>query len=217
MTSEQLDTSTPAPQTAHPESALPRTASAVETKPEGLMTAKVYPVLSLDQLRSMDFAPPYDCNYFSWSPMKAFKARDSGQLGPGGELETLQTYLNQKELRSTAADILLEVHLFKLPSPNALVTIYRVASTDSGSDFGAIIPGAAVSESLSRAQWFADDGQVKTTKLLSTKVFPDELVTHGNPHEFIYVPRSVKSGFERYLADVKREQESELARVRKGL
>lgn len=106
---------------------------------------------------------------------------------------------------------------FKRPSPNALVTIYRVASTDTGSDFGALLPGAAVTESLSRAQCFADDGQMKTTRLLSTKVFPDELVTHDHPHEFIYVPRSVKSGFERYPADVKRQQESEPARVRRGL
>lgn len=74
-----------------------------------------------------------------------------------------------------------------------------------------------MSECVSHAQWFADVGLVKNARILSTKVFPDELVTHGNPHEFIYVPRSVKAGFERYLVDVKREQESELARVRKGL
>ena len=217
MTSEQLGTSTPAPQTAHPESALPRTANAVETKPEKLMSAKVYPVLSSAQLSSMDFAPLYDCNYFSWSPLKAFKARDSGQMGQGGELETLHTYLTQKEYRSTTADTLLEVPPIKLPNSNALITVYRVASPESGADFGAILPGAAVSECVSHAQWFAITGLVKNARMLSTKVFPDELVTHGNPHDFIYVPRSLKAGFERYLADVKREQESELARVRKGL
>ena len=217
MTSEQLGTSTPASNAPHPESALPRTANAVETKPEKLMAAKVYPVLSRTQLSSMDFAPPFDCNYFSWSPLKAFKARDSGQMGQGGELETLQTYLDQKELRSTAANILLEIHMFKLPNSNALMTVYQVASLESGADFGAILPGAAVSECVSHAQWFADADLVKNARLLSTKVYPDELVTQGNPHDFIYVPRSVKAGFERYLADVKREQESELARVRKGL
>ena len=217
MTSEQLGTCTPASNAPHPESALPRTANAVETKPEKLMAAKVYPVLSRTQLSSMDFAPPFDCNYFSWSPLKAFKARDSGQMGQGGELETLQTYLDQKELRSTAANILLEIHMFKLPNSNALMTVYQVASLESGADFGAILPGAAVSECVSHAQWFADADLVKNARLLSTKVYPDELVTQGNPHDFIYVPRSVKAGFERYLADVKREQESELARVRKGL
>jgi len=220
MTSAPFGTfapTTPAPQVTHPEAALPHTAKAVEKKPEGLMTAKVYPVMSLDQLRSMDFAPPVDCNYFSWSPSKAFKARDSGQIGQGGELETLHTYLTQKEYRFTAADTLLEVSILTLPNHNALITIYRVASPESGAEFGAILPGAAVSECVSHAQWFADDGLVKNAKMLSTKVFPDELVTHGNPHDFIYVPRSVKAGFERYLADVKREQESELARVRKGL
>lgn len=217
MTSKQLDIQTPNPQATHMESALLRTVNEVETKPEGLMTAKVYPVLSLEQLRSMDFAQPYGCSYFSWSPVKAFKVRESGQLGPGGELETLHKYLNQRDLRSTAADILLEVHVLKLPNPNALMTIYRVAGTESGADFGAILPGAAVSECVSHAQWFADAGLVKNARLLSTKVFPDELVTYGNPHDFIYVPRSVRAGFERYLADVKREQESELARVRKSL
>ena len=217
MTSEQLGTSTPAPQTAHPESALPRSANAVEKKPEKLMSAKVYPVLSLAQLSSMDFAPPLDCNYFSWSPLKAFKARESGQMGQGGELETLHTYLTQKEYRATTADTLLEVPPIKLPNSNALITVYRVASPESGADFGAILPGAAVSECVSHAQWFADADLVKNARMLSTKVFTDELVTHGSPHDFIYVPRSLKAGFERYLADVKREQESELARVRKGL
>ena len=220
MTSALSTTSTqttPAPQTAHPESALPRTANAVEIKSEKLMAAKVYPVLSSAQLSNIDFAPPFDCNYFSWSPLKAFKARASGQVGADGELETLQTYLNQKELRFTAANILLEVHMFKLPNSNALMTVYQVASPESGADFGAILPGAAVSECVSHAQWFADTGLVKNAKMLSTKVYPDELVTQGNPHDFIYVPRSVKAGFERYLADVKREQESELGRVRKGL
>ena len=220
MTSALSTTSaqtTPAPQTAHPESALPRTANSVDTKPKGLMAAKVYPVLSSAQLSSMDFAPPFDCNYFSWSPAKAFKVRDSGQMGTGSELETLHTYLIQKDLRSTAADILLDVHPHKLPNTNALVTIYRIVSPESGADFGAILPGAAVSECVSHAQWFADAGLLKNARMLSTKVFPDELVTHGNPHDFIYVPRSVKTGFDRYLADVKREQESELARVRKGL
>ena len=107
--------------------------------------------------------------------------------------------------------------MYKLPNSNALMTVYQVASLESGADFGAILPGAAVSECVSHAQWFADVGLVKSARLLSTKVYPDELVTQGNPHDFIYVPRSVKAGFERYLADVKREQESELARVRKGL
>lgn len=217
MTSEQLGTSTPVSQTTHPESALPRTANAVETKSEKLIAAKVYPVLSSAQLSNMDFAPPFDCNYFSWSPLKAFKARESGQMGQGGELETLHTYLTQKEYRATTADTLLEVPPIKLPNSNALITVYRVASPESGADFGAILPGAAVSECVSHAQWFADVDLVKNARMLSTKVFPDELVTHGNPHDFIYVPRSVKAGFERYLADVKREQESELARVRKGL
>ena len=220
MTSAPFGTfapTTPASNATHPEYALPRTPNAPETKPEKLIAAKVYPVLSSAQLSSMDFAPPVECNYLSWSPLKAFKARESGQVGQGGELETLQTYLNQKELRSTAANILLEVHMYKLPNSNALMTVYQVASLESGADFGAILPGAAVSECVSHSQWFADAGLVKSARLLSTKVYPDELVTQGNPHDFIYVPRSVKAGFERYLADVKREQESELARVRKGL
>lgn len=144
MTSEQTGTTTSATpssqtsQAAHPEVALPHTAKSVEKKPEGLMTAKVYPVLSLDQLRSMDFAPPSDCNYFSWSPRKAFKARDSGQIGQGGELETLHTYLTQKEYRFTAADTLLEVSILTLPNPNALINIYRVASPESGAEFARV-------------------------------------------------------------------------------
>jgi hypothetical protein len=207
---------TPAPDVTPPEAVPSITPSKVEKSSQKLMTAQVYPVLSIAKLSSMDFAPPHDCNYFSWSPMKAYKARETGKVGAGCELETLHTYLTQKEYRATAADTLLEVNPFKLPNPNALITVYRVANSESGADFGAILPGAAVSECVSHAQWFADVGLVKNAQIFSTKVFPDELVTHGNPHDFIYVPRSVKAGFERYLADVKREQDSELARVRKN-
>jgi hypothetical protein len=165
-------------------------------------------------LRSIDFAPPYDCTYFSWSPKNAFDARENGKVGAGHEWETLHTYLTDADYRFTAADTLLEVKRCDLPNPEALVTIYRVTDPESGSDFGAILPGAAVTESIAHVQWFADVYPAKKHKLLSTKVHPDELVTHGNPHDFIYIPRSLKAGFERYLADVKREQEAELARVR---
>lgn len=93
------------------------------------------------------------------------------------------------------------------------MTIYRTVSAESCSQFGAILPGAAVSESRAHAQCFADVCPNSAHKMLSTKVYPDELVTHGNPHDFIYIPRSVKAGHERYLADVRRELEVELAKV----
>lgn len=217
MTSLHRSISTSAPQATPAKSAFYGRTTPTDKQPAALMTAMVYPVLSIEQLCRVDFAPPYNCNYFSWSPAKAFKARDSGQMGVGGELETLHTYLTTNTYRAIAADCLLEVHHTALPNPNASIAIYRVVSRESGTDFGAILPGAAVSESVSHAQWFADVDLVKNARLLSTKVYPDELLTHGNPHEFIYIPRSVKGGYARYLADVKREQESELARVRKGL
>ena len=209
MTSENSNTSTSASQT------VPRNAVSLR-RPHlnSLMTPKVFPVFSLNELRNFDFAPPYDCTNFSWSPKYAFDARESGEVGAGHEWETLHTYLTDLNYRFTAADTLLEVNRCDLPNPGALMTIYRVTGSESGSDYGAILPGAAVSESIAHVQWFAEVYPSKKHKLLSTKVHPDELVTHGNPHEFIYIPRTLKVGFERYLADVKREQEAELARVR---
>ena len=207
----------PASPNSAPRTVLPHAVGRGAKRLKASMTPKVYPVLSIDELRSLDFAPPYDCGYFSWSPLKALKARGSSQSGEGAALETLRTYLTTVDYRRIAADSLLEVSPFALPRPDALITIYRAVTRDTGADYGAILPGAAVSESPSHARWFIDGSTEEEPRLFSTRVFPDELVTHGNPHDFIYVPRSLEMGFDRYLGDVEREQKSELARVRKGL
>jgi len=37
------------------------------------------------------------------------------------------------------------------------------------------------------------------------EVYPDEMVTFGDEGEFIYVPRSLADGYQRFLSDVKNQ------------
>jgi hypothetical protein len=80
--------------------------------------------------------------------------------------------------------------------------IYRTADASCGAKWGAILPGASVSESLEYVKRHADLHLDASHKVLSTMVYPDELLTLGNPHEFIYVPRSAQGAYQRYLQDV---------------
>lgn len=68
------------------------------------------------------------------------------------------------------------------------ITIYR------SSDTGDIVPGSYVSESLRYVNEHGDRSiPNKKWKVYKTEVYPDELMTYGDPHEFIYIPRSVES------------------------
>ena len=66
------------------------------------------------------------------------------------------------------------------------ITIYRA------SDIGDIIPGSYVSESLDYAQQHGERsiGDEYPWRLYSLDVYPDELLWYGDPHEFLFIPRS---------------------------
>jgi hypothetical protein len=67
------------------------------------------------------------------------------------------------------------------------ITIYRAADT------GDIIPGAYVSESLKYVQEHGErhipGGKFK---IYQRDVYPDELMSYNDPHEFIYIPKDVE-------------------------
>lgn len=160
--------------------------------------------LSAEQLRAFHFEPPHDSFHYSWSPKKAFDARDAGEVGStfqGAERDTLHAYLTEPAYAGVAELSLLETSRRNLPKPDALMTVYRAVDKETGALDGAILPGAFVSESLRYAKEHADINQDGKSILLQTRVFPDELVSFGDPHEFVYVPRSLKVGHARYAAD----------------
>jgi len=66
------------------------------------------------------------------------------------------------------------------------ITIYRA------SDVGDIIPGSYVSESEEYAQEHGKRsiGEEYDWKIYSMEAYPDELMWYGDPHEFLFIPRS---------------------------
>lgn len=159
--------------------------------------------LTQEGLRRMDFPLTNDCMYFSWSPKAAFDARDSGEIARG-EFDTLYDYLTKSDYVDIAAHTLLEVEIRSLPKPTQLMAIYRVADNTSGAEHGVILPGASVTSSRQYAERHAELNCAGQHRLMTTMVYPDELVTLGNPNEFTYVPRSLTAGFARYISDLAR-------------
>lgn len=160
--------------------------------------------LTMEELRNLDFELFNGSTRFSWSPKAAFDARETGEVGPDGEYETLYDYLTKSEYSGIAAQTLLEVNHRLVPKADALITVYRAADKDCGADYGVILPGASVTESKAYAKRHADLYMSGQHKLMETMVYPDELVTRGDSHEFTYVPRSLQVGYDRYAADVAR-------------
>lgn len=161
-------------------------------------------LLSPEALRNCDFELCSKNTYFSWSPKAAFDARESGEVNPNGGYETLYDYLTQPDGADIAAGTLLEVSRRMLPKADVLMKVYRTANKTCSGGYGVILPGASVTESRAYAKRHAELYLNRNHKLMETTVFPDELVTHGNPHEFIYIPRSLQVGYARFTADLTR-------------
>lgn len=161
------------------------------------------PLLTKSEFRELDF-PLYNGNtYFSWSPKRVFDSREDKDFLTEDGHETLQTYLSNNDLHDIAKMLL---NTNSLPRKGSLISIYRSLDSECGSEYGAILPGAAVSTSLNHAKWLSEIEPTANRALFASKVYPDELLTHGNPEDFIYIPRSLQVGFDRYLADTERAQ-----------
>ncbi len=173
------------------------TSATFSTPNSGVPTA-----MPLEQLLDLNFAGVGASWYGSWTPRVAFEARSQGLVGYRADFETLYEYLRDSRHRSVASTLLLDVPLSELPGANELIRIYRAADASSGAQCGAILPGASVSESyeyvVRHSELYCDE----TRTILTSYVYPDELVTLGSPHAFTYVPRSVSLGYARYISDV---------------
>lgn len=77
-------------------------------------------------------------------------------------------------------------HLISAIKKGEMITIYR------SSDVGDIIPGSYVSESEEYVREHGERsiGKDYPWKIYSMEVYPDELMWYGDPHEFLFIPRS---------------------------
>ena len=77
-------------------------------------------------------------------------------------------------------------HLIPAIKKGEKITIYRA------SDVGDIIPGSYISESEEYAREHGERsiGEEYPWKIYSLEAYPDELMWYGDPHEFLFIPRS---------------------------
>jgi len=135
-------------------------------------------------------------------------ARLRGDIGRDGEFETLHDWLTDAASTDIAC-LLLALPRHRLPRPDALVRVVQSVPVEPGMP-EVVLPGAAVFTDVGLAQWHDDLALQCAHRLLETEVYPDELVTFGNPKHFIYVPRSVQMGYDRYMRDCNRVRRPKL-------
>ena len=85
------------------------------------------------------------------------------------------------------------LHLINKIKNNEPIMIYRA------SNMGGILPGAYVTESREYAIFHGQSCIPGKYKIYQMKVYPDELMSHGDPHEFVYIPRSVDIAHKRLV------------------
>ena len=129
----------------------------------------------------------------SKTPKSIFQFRQDKEKNPG-DYETLYDLSQQKDsfrfdesLGKGWKDWKTSLHLKETIKKNKPITIYRV------SDFGDIVPGAYVSESLEYVKTHQESIIKGKGEVFSKQVKASELLTYGDPHEFLYMPESIES------------------------
>jgi hypothetical protein len=79
------------------------------------------------------------------------------------------------------------LHLLDKIKRNEPITVYRVSEKEG------IIPGSYVSESLEYVKEHQERTLAGKGQIYKMSVKPSELMTYGDPHEFIYIPESVEA------------------------
>jgi hypothetical protein len=74
------------------------------------------------------------------------------------------------------------------------ITVYRA------SDTGDILPGSYVTESRQYAATHAEANIRGPYTMYEMQVKPSELMTYGDPHEFIYIPENPQVAYQRYVS-----------------
>ena len=159
------------------------------------------PTLSLKAFAALNSFDPEESR---WSPAQAFNLRSTGQIGLAADWPTLLNYLSAPDFMQDAPNGLLIAKAHKLPKPHEPITVYGMPFVKEPTTFGVVMPGSYVAISRSLARLMAKLPPNVPTYMHSTKVYPDELVYQGDAYGFVYVPRSLQLGFERYQADLRR-------------
>lgn len=164
------------------------------------LAGRTLPKLTLEEFVSLEDFDEKDAQF---SPAQAIKTRLSGRINPQGGWPTLQNYLISPGL-DDAADPTFCAKAQKLPKPHALLAVYCIPCGGERTKYGVVMPGNYVAISKSLARMMAQVSPNVPVHMNSTMVYPDELVYQGHAYGFVYVPRSVQNGFERYQADLRR-------------
>ena len=179
-----------------------RTATAVPTGAFGRLNNDAYGAPADNPLSKLTLAAfaaldVFDAEDAHCSPAQALAMRDRGQITADCGVPTLQSYLT-----AAGADPTLCAQAKKLPKLHAPLAVYCVPRGRAQAEHGVVMPGNYVAISKSLARMLAQVGPNVSVSMHSTTVYPDELVYQGHAHGFVYVPRSLQAGFERYQADV---------------
>ena len=143
--------------------------------------------LSFDEFINLDFGT---LESGSRSPSRVFNYDRS-------EYETLFDLVSDnyrlREVLGDGYDEKPNLKLIPKIRKNEKITVYRSADT------GGILPGSFVSESFNYVQEHGERSISNDYKVYKLEVYPDELLTYDDPHEFIYVPRDRQEAYQRYL------------------
>lgn len=170
------------------------------------------PTLSRKAFAALDTFDPEESR---WSPSQAFNLRKTGQIGLAADWPTLFNYLSAPGFMQDAPNGQRIAKAHKLPKPHAPITVYAMPCVKKPTPFGVVMPGSYVAISKSLARLMAKLPANVPAHMHSTKVYPDELLYQGDAYGFVYVPRSLQLGFERYQADLRRVlDEASTPRVR---
>lgn len=159
-------------------------------------------LLTPEEFRNLDFGVPEGGS--SITPKKAFDWRQQGE-----QFETIHDLANQDD-RYRVLEALGKgwpdlgpnsIPLLPKLRRDEPITIYRARPSEDVAA-GAILPGSYVTESKWYAQHHGEGILGGDYKIAEMQVRPSELMTYGDPHEFIYVPHDVNEAHGRYVAQV---------------
>jgi hypothetical protein len=125
---------------------------------------------------------------YSVSPDTAFEFRDDEELWTLDKVSVgdQQLLIDEALGRRWSREWRPTTHLVPKIKRGEKMTVYR------SSDVGDIIPGSYVSESM---EYASEHGRCHIPedcewRIYHLEVYPDELMWYGDPHEFIFIPRS---------------------------
>lgn len=156
---------------------------AIETPTEEIIRSK-------EEFVNWEFDIPEGLGNAPFTPKGAFELRRDVETGTD-EMETVASVVEGED---QIFDYEIAPELVEAARNDELITVYRV------DDNAGIIPGAYVTESREYAEQHGESVLKGDFFLQEEQVYADELMTRGDPHEFLYIPRNEDIAYERYQA-----------------